>query len=428
MENPIIYITSFINELQNPITIESVKKHFYDKSIMTKHYEEENLLLVYHKYDIPSMTKLEKFSRSLVIDTNTWNIISYTCQNPILNNDAEKIIANNSNIPFEYYRCYEGSLLSMFYHNDKWFLSSRRCLDASESLWKEVSHREMFLEVLSKDNLTWETFCDKLDKSKNYYWILIHHNLKNIIDYSKQFGDSYTKLCLAFIRDKESQEECLLENNIHLQTDNIFISEKVLLPELEESNEHEGLITKTVINDNWYLLKLQTFSYQLKKIQNIHKKYIYLYQKSKLKDYLENNLHNTNEYDNFDIVGVVDSVFKVLSLELFELFKFLWNMKTNKHQNEDLYKLLPKEYKNSLFVLRGLYYQVRSNNMKSEVKHMFCIKDIYNYLKDLNIDHFYGLLKQRKIITQIEQFKQFSVKCDKFHLKLADIFINKMLS
>ena len=123
MENPIIYITSFINELQNPITIESVKKHFYDKSIMTKHYEEENLLLVYHKYDIPSMTKLEKFSRSLVIDTNTWNIISYTCQNPILNNDAEKIISNNSIFHLNiidvmkvvYYLCFT-IMINGFYH------------------------------------------------------------------------------------------------------------------------------------------------------------------------------------------------------------------------------------------------------------------------------------------------------------------------
>ena len=46
METPIIYISSFINELVEPITIESVKKHFYDKSIMTKHYEQENLFLV----------------------------------------------------------------------------------------------------------------------------------------------------------------------------------------------------------------------------------------------------------------------------------------------------------------------------------------------------------------------------------------------
>jgi hypothetical protein len=95
---------------------------------MTKHYEQDNLLLVYHKYDTPSTSKIEKFSRSLVIDTNTWKIISFTCQNPILNGDAQQIILNNSNIPFEYYRCYEGSLLSMFYHNDKWYLSSRRCL------------------------------------------------------------------------------------------------------------------------------------------------------------------------------------------------------------------------------------------------------------------------------------------------------------
>ena len=73
-------------------------------------------------------------------------------------------------------------LLTERKHNDKWYLSSRRCLDASESLWNSVSHRDMFLEVLAKDNMDWDTFCLKLDKSHNYYWILIHHNLKNVVD------------------------------------------------------------------------------------------------------------------------------------------------------------------------------------------------------------------------------------------------------
>jgi hypothetical protein len=453
METPIIYISSFINELVEPITVESVKKHFYDKSIMTKHYEQENLLLVYHKYDTPSTSKIEKFSRSLVIDTNTWKIISYTCQNPILNGDAQQIILNNSNIPFEYYRCYEGSLLSMFYHNDKWYLSSRRCLDASESLWNNVSHRDMFLEVLAKDNMDWDTFCLKLDKTRNYYWILIHHNLKNVVDYTKHFGESYSKLCLAFVRDKDTQEEYELQFDA---TNNIFVSEKVSIANFSEENknidinvEHEGIITKAVIGDNWYLLKLQSISYQFSKAMgpnpNIYKGYIYLYQNSKLKDYLEHNQQHqnfgkiTNPYnsnESFDIVGVVDSVFKVLTSELFELFKFLWNMKTNKHQNEDLYKLLPKEYKDILFALRGLYYNIRSNNMKSEIKHMFGIKDIYNYLKQLNSEHICALLRQRKLILnwiaspqvvpEIKQFRQISDKCDKVHSKLIAIYINKL--
>ena len=69
------------------------------------------------------------------------------------------------------------------------------------------------------------------------------------------------------------------------------------------------------------------------------------------------------------------------------------------------------------------------NEFKDQIKEMKNeLKNELNKKFDLNIDHFYGLLKQRKIITQIEQFKQFSAKCDKFHLKLADIFINKMFS
>ena len=74
--------------------------------------------------------------------------------------------------------------------------------------------------------------------------------------------------------------------------------------------------------------------------------------------------------------------------------------------------------------------------MKSEVKHMFGIKDIYNYLKKLNSEHICALLRQRKLILnwiaspqvvpEIKQFRQISDKCDKVHSKLIAIYINKL--
>ena len=459
MASPIIYFNTFINDLKstNPqLSVDDLKSELFKHSIMSKHYEDDNLLLVYHKYDMPTSTKLEKVCRSLVVDTTNFNVVSYSCTNPVCNREAQQILINNSSQKPIFYRCYEGSLMSLFNHNDKWYLSTRRCLDSSESVWNERSHRDMFLDVLEKEGLSFENFCAQLDKTKGYYFVLIHHNLENIVKYETIFGQNYKKLCLAFVRDSTTQEEIL---NYELpQFNNIFLPEQINMEEFDDENKtiqsdviSEGVVTKLNVNNECYLLKLQNLSYQFSKaigsVSNIYKGYIYLYQTGKLKEYITN--HNThknfdkiinpyNPTEQFDTIGVVDAVFKVLTSELLELFKMLWNLKTNEHLNPALYQILPKEYKDVLFALRGIYFQMRSKNATETVKIMFGIKDIYNYLKSIDVDQICALLRQRKLMfnwivnngvnehSELKNFRKISDKCDIVHTKLIAIYINKL--
>ena len=46
MESPHFLISDYINKLDNP---ESFRTTMYNKGIMSKHYQEENLLLIYTK-------------------------------------------------------------------------------------------------------------------------------------------------------------------------------------------------------------------------------------------------------------------------------------------------------------------------------------------------------------------------------------------
>ena len=459
MASPIIYFNTFISDLKsnNPqLSVDDIKSELYKHSIMTKHYADDKLLLVYHKFDMPTSTKLEKVCRSLVVETTNFNVVSYSCTNPVCNREAQQLLINNSSYKPTFFRCYEGSLMSLFNYNDKWYLSTRRCLDSSESIWNEKTHRDMFLGVLENEGLTFENFCSQLDKTKGYYFVLIHHNLENIIKYEAIFGENYKKLCLAFVRDNVTQEEVF---NYELpEFKNIFLPEQITMEEFDEENKtiqsdliSEGVVTKLIVNDEHYLLKLQNLSYQFSKaigsVSNIYKGYIYLYQTGNLKGYIAN--HNThknfdkiinpyNPSEQFDTIGVVDGVFKVLTSELFELFKMLWNLKTNEHLNPALYQILPKEYKDVLFALRGIYFQMRSKNASETVKIMFGIKDIYNYLKSVDVDHITALLRQRKLMfnwiinngindnMELKNFRKISDKCDVVHLKLIAIYINKL--
>ena len=99
MASPITPFNNFISELRvqySELSIEDLKKELYKFSIMIKEYPEENLILVYHKYDIPTNTKLEEICRSLVIDFNTFEVISFSCQAPICNKPAEELLKANN--------------------------------------------------------------------------------------------------------------------------------------------------------------------------------------------------------------------------------------------------------------------------------------------------------------------------------------------
>ena len=460
MNSPIIYINSFIADykLANPtINIEHFQEALFKKYILTKYDEENNLMLLYHKFDQPTNSKLERECRSLVIDMNTLSVVAYTCENPICNNEAQQLLINNPNetTSINVFRCYEGSLLSLFNVNNKWFLSTRRCLDSKTSIWNERSHYDMFMDVLNKEGLSFDEFTSKLNPERGYYFVLIHHENKSVINYTSLFGDNYTKLCIAFIRDKNTQEE--VDDQV-TGYQHIFMADVVDIKTFDEDNKflninlsHEGIIMKLRYNNvKDQLLKLQTVSYQfcraLGNDSNIFKGYIYLYQVNVLEDYINNSqthksyskiINPKNTDESYDTVGVIHSTFKVLTSELFELFKILWNIKTGKNNNNTLYSFLPKEYKDILFIIRGIYYKLKAEFITSQSgdKQLIGIKDIYQQLKKLDIDIVYSLIKQRKLMfnwvnnnndPNLQLFKNISTRCDKVDSKLIAIFTSKL--
>ena len=166
-----------------------------------------------------------------------------------------------------------------------------------------------------------------------------------------------------------------------------------------------------------------------------------------------------NIQESYDTVGIIDSVFKVCTSELYELFKMLWDIKTGKQLDTEIYKILPKEYKTVLYNIRGIYYKKKYDNNKSSTSHDdfntlklkhndsksnlklntkdLQIKDIYQYLKKgLDTDKLEQYLRVRKLMYNwikvdsenecLKKFSKINLKCDKVHLKLIAIFCNKL--
>lgn len=444
-------LPNYINEFDNE-HIDDMRKKLFSLGVFTKDYKDDNLILLYNKYNNENnKAPLELECRSLVINRNNFQIENFSCITPIYNTTAMNFLMLNQDKEKEIFLCYEGSLISIFNTDDKWFFSSRRNLlnMSCEDTCDDNPHFNMFKSVIEQDNHTISSFIDKLDKNLTYHFVLIHHLNKNIVNYKNKFGENYKKLCFIFARNKGSQKEINSED-----IDSLFLSDNIFLPKkLEDINkfdemnclnltmepEYEGVIIK--IDDK--ILKLQSMQYQFYKSigseNNLYRGFIHLYQNNKLKDYFDNN-ENTLNYkkivnpintsESFDTMGTIDAVFKVITKELFELFNKLWDIKTGDHKNKELYNILPSEYKTMLYNIRKIYFINKKKNKE------ISLKNVYYHLKQIDVINIEKFLRIRKLMlnkvrislsdSNIQEFGKTTNVEKKVLNKLCAIYTSKL--
>jgi hypothetical protein len=409
-------LPNYINEFDSN-HIDDMRKKLLKLGVYSKDYEQDDLILLYNKFNTENKAPIVLECRSVVINRNNFNIENYSCVTPIYNTTAMNFLMLNQDKEKEIFMCYEGSLISLFNYNNNWFFSSRKnLLNIKNTLKNDITnpHFNMFKSVIEQDNFNVETFIDKLDKKYTYHFVLIHHLNKNIVNYENKFGKEYKKLCFIFARDKETKKEINSED-----IDNLFLSDNIFLPkrlenikkfdDINSSNltsdpEYEGIIIK--INNK--VLKLQSIQYQFYKAigheKNLYRGFIHLYQNNKLKEYFENNedttkfkkiLNPIKTDESFDTMGIIDAVFKVITKELFVLFNELWDFETGDHKNKEIYNLLPNEYKTMLFNIRKIYFIKKKQNNELLIKH------IYYYLKSVDVIIIEKILRMRKLMLNL---------------------------
>ena len=413
MEKPKYLINDIITSSNN---IDEFKEKLLKNGIKYKEFIDDDLMIIYHNYNISIKSELQRECRSLVLKMSTYDIISYSCESPLINSDGFNYIKSNNNISI-IKKCYEGSCISIFYYNDKWYLSTRKYINTIDNL-SDNNIFKLFIDVLiSSGYNSLEDFIDKLNKEKSYYMVLVHNENKHIIDYTNVFNDyKYKKLVLISVKDKYMNE--IIDNEYYnFLNDNIFLSELDIIDNffLTEYNtlyntkpECEGIIINKWDDkmNKFKLIKLQYNNYiYYSLLPNYNHISLYLYQLGKL---------NTNYNSNFLSISEIDTVFKLCASELLELFKLMWDFKSGNKIENNIYNLLPKEYKYIMFKLRGILYTNK----------FLKINNIYLLLKSLHITYLISLLKSRQSINNIIEFN------NKYNTTLQlDIyknFINKL--
>ena len=269
-----------------------------------------------------------------IFEKNTNKVICYgsDCLYKINEtNELDNLNLNNENILVQKY--YDGTLIKVYYYNNKWNYSTNGCIDAFESNWiSDKSFGELFNECIP------DTFENMLNKEFCYTFILIHPENRNVVKNSNK------KIIHISTRDLNTLEE--ITQDIGIETPEYI---DISLEEIKQS------FSKMEYNNPGYIIYDKT--QQSKKYSLTNESF------NKVKN-MKGNLNNINKI-------CINSI-----LNKNDLLKYYPELKESHGQNTILLNNLVKE----LFILykdRHIYhnFKVLPPNIH------YIIKNIHDYYK-----------------------------------------------
>ena len=410
-------INNIFNILES-VTYESLLDYFisnYNKKIFVKKISDD-LVLIHNSFNCPKLEgdtlDLYNECRSIIVQTGlNPKVISYTHDNIEYMKVSDQLIEEIDINRYE--ESYEGTLISVFNHLEKWYFCTSRCgsIDSSYFYNKNRTFGHLFDECLKTINIeSREDFTNKLDTNICYYFVLVHHENKSIVSYTSRFGEQYKKLVFGFARAKTTQQIVQVELDEKLKEELVFPrtfetlqmgkdflgvemdTEGLLIKQFNEET-NKSKFTK-LHTDKFWLEKLHTPNYPNKWFA-----YLDIYKKNdvtfKIEDYQkEKNIVETLEINNkkVDVTGMIYLLYKESSEIMFNIVMHFtqFNFSINnfeKINSQDYEKLKQVQYsvlRKQLSVLQGL---ILKQILKSS-------GDIINHLrKHSTVEDFIGLLK-----------------------------------
>ena len=409
--------TDFKNELLS-------KKENGDAVYNISFKEDDDLCMLFSSNLNDTDVNFENTFRSIIIEKKTLKPVVSQYNRILYNADSINFLKDKDwKTSVTVQKCYEGTLVVVFSYNGKWYVTTRRCLDAQKSEWvKNTSYYTMFVDAMKNKF----EFSD-LNEDYCYHFVLVHHRNKNIVSYAN-LGKEYKELFHILTTEKYTLKEVThILPSVNYIEEEQFDSLEDLQTKLNEYNELDRKYQKITMEGyvlRWYMgekhnspfvtLKLQTDIYEtLMKIKpnnsNIYQCFLELYQKDKLNEFLP----YFSRYSN-DIIRRIHLSMKNLSKELLDLY----HMTRNK-SNQDIYSKLTNQYKKTIYEIHGLYIKNRKNDFEGGVdtKNVETVRainvfDVYNYIKKLPSNELRQLYFDRlTYINNNEQMKFINKNC-----------------
>lgn len=397
------------------------EKHLWPSIKMKKFKGESNICLIHNSYkkdDIEEFKNLFDECRSVILDfsRSIGNnvVISYANSIPIrssIDNYTTTIYESSD----KSYVAMDGTLISVYYHNNKWHFGSSCCPDINGSKFSNPakSHGYMLDEVLyeifkskvdiNDPNISTNLrnlFTTNLSPLFSYEFVLIHSENIHIIDYTKELGQNYKYLYHINTKNRITLAEENLDTK-PLQFLGIAYPHKFQSPEeaiqFLHTNENSIIIKKT----NGKLFKV--CSDKMLHYDEVHANnynqwynliYVYMLQKENynINQYIAEFLTSTDISEYMNAYNEIHTIFMTMT----EIIYSLYISTTNYYPKYNRFKVNLDLDKTLHPVMRFHLAQLRHQQIKIYKKGILTQKEIFNYLCHSN-----NIKNIKKIITHL---------------------------
>lgn len=409
---------SFTTLVTGVNTIDDVYVKINDVGL--KYKSDDDVVIIYSDVNQRTNEPLSDDIKSVIIDKKTFQPIVSQYNKIIYNTETIEFLRDKNWDNVSIKECYEGTMIIVFNHANKWYVCTRKCLDAKKSFWvKDVSYYDLFMEAIDGKF----TF-DDLNKEYCYHFILLHYQNKNIVGYP-HLGDSFRALGPENSKTLECTGGCtpkcdkyktvalaMTTEKYTLKKIDTVINDKIIYPneikcsslqdaidklEIISRNDvlnhrisTEGYIIEYVANNMITLLKMQTRLYTYvasvkPNVNNLAAMFLELYQNDHLVNIVPFFVQNSR-----DVVGRIHNSMKTLSMEFLQIYH-----STRNHKNPEIYNQLPKSYKDILYAIHGIYKKKIENELNKQQtqsdtvntlidRKSITVYDTYNCLKKID--------------------------------------------
>jgi hypothetical protein len=393
-ENKVFDVTLLIQHIYSkmPGKLNHLRIHY-------KKYPDDKLVQIFTD-NAREYTKwpIYNICRSILFDSVNNKVVSYSHSNiEYLEYEDNKIQLKED---YKFSESHEGTLISVFHHNNKWYYATRRHIDmycTNQIIYgekSEFSHGQMFEDALSRYNLTKASFESILNVNYKYNFELVHYQNKFNISYESRFGEKYAKLFLLFTRDENQlvilDDNLLMFNNEILDTNTVMKNlsdDKMTMEGYIFTRENENHLCK-IIHPNYFKLMKYNPGYKTKQEQ-----YMYLYKKNLLNEYIDvtnNKIFKVSENnENIELVGMMSCIFTYIGQRMLDIY-YTFSNNNMIHRNEEKYAELfnSKKYYvifHTLGMMKGIHKnkQLNINEMRTYLKYKMEATDMWKLFQEI---------------------------------------------
>ena len=396
---------------------------FWPSMQVKKFKNNENIVLLHNTYkrdDIGRFKEIYEQCRSIVLDfslqLNNNVVVSYANNIPMridINEYSQNVCDSD-----KYHEAYDGTMISVYNYQDKWYFGTSSCPDVNSSKFSNPnkSHGEMLDEVLLtyfrshvsdeeialgyNENISAKLrniFTSQLDPLFAYEFVIIHSDNVHIIDYTIVYGSGYK--ILYHINTKNRMD--LSEVDISTQP---LAGIGILYPRyfvnLNEAYNHitnnvsYGFVVKKNTQMGTKLYKISTADIEFKEDTNpcnpnIWHNLLSVYMKNRkdfqINDYIQMyapdiQLPIDDKGRTIDPTYIIHTMISTIKDVLYDLYiaTTTYNSKTNRFKmNKELDAQFPPVIR---FHLAQLRYKQQNENSNTMIRP----KDVYYYICHCN--------------------------------------------